>query len=71
MIRHLAIWPELAAFLATWPQWHRQRRAPKPTRTQLKAQWDIARCQHRGQGDAWRRYRDATHEALRRNLERA
>ncbi|MDR3464194.1 MAG: hypothetical protein P4L76_17970 [Beijerinckiaceae bacterium] len=70
MIRSLGIWPEIIAFLATYPQWHRARRAPKPTRAQLKAQYDAARRHHRGQGDAFRRYRDATHEALRRNLER-
>ena len=70
MIRHLAIWPELAAFLATWPQWHRQRRAPKPTRTQLTAQWIAARRQHRGAREAWLRLRDATHEALRQEINR-
>jgi hypothetical protein len=68
MIRSLAIWPELIAFLATWPQWHSARHAPRPTWAAMKVQYDAARRRHHGQSEAWSRLRTATNEALRREL---
>ena len=68
MIRSLSIWPEIVAFLATWPQWHRARHAPAPTRASMQALYDDARRRHHGQRAAWLRLRDATNEALRREL---
>ena len=68
MLRSLTIWPEIVAFLATWPQWHRARHAPGPTWSATKAQYEAARRHHHGQREAWARLRDATNEALRREL---
>ena len=67
MIRSLSIWPEIVAFLATWPQWHHARHAPAPTRASMLAAYDDARRRHHGQRAAWMRLRDATNEALRRS----
>lgn len=70
MIRHLSIWPEIVAFLATWPTWRQTRRAPQPTWSAMKAQYDASRRSHHGQREAWNRLRNATNEALRRELGR-
>ena len=68
MIRSLSIWPEIVAFLATWPQWHRARHAPAPTSAPKAAAYEAARRRHHGQRAAWIRLRNATNEALRREL---
>jgi hypothetical protein len=70
MIRTLGIWPDLIAFLATWPQWHRARHAPNPTWAHCRSAYIAARRSHKGQREAMRRLREATNEALRRELGR-
>jgi hypothetical protein len=69
MIRSLSIWAGVIAFIATWPQWRRERHAPKPTAAALRVQYAAACRRHHGQREAWLRLHAAMNEQLKREVE--
>ena len=68
MLRKLAFWRDLVAFISDWPRWRQARHAPRPSLAKLRLEYERARKAHRGQQAAYERLRTAWHIELKREL---